>query len=75
MHNNLHTSPLSFEIGMSIAIFIIALLTIFGTVLRILSLCISFTTYLVTLIANGSAKCYVALIARRKHNYIRRRVN
>ena len=75
MHNNLHTSPLSFEIGMSIAIFIIALLSVLGTILRILSLCINFITYLVTLIADYSAKGYVALISRRKHNYIRCKVN
>ena len=75
MHNNLHTSPLSFEIGMSIAIFIIALLTVLSTILRILSLCINFITYLVTLIADCSAKGYVTLIARRKRNHIRRKVN
>lgn len=75
MYNNLHTSSLSFEIGMSMAIFIIALLTMVCTILRILSSCINLVAYLIMLITDCSAKCYVALISRRRHNYIKCNVN
>lgn len=75
MYNNFHTSLLSFEIGMSIAIFIIALLTMVGTILRIIVSCINLAADLLILVSNCCAKGYAALISRRRHNYVRCNVN
>lgn len=62
------------DIGMTIAIFIIALVTMLGTILRIAASCINIISWLVYVIADCSAGVY-ANITRRRPGAIKYAVN
>lgn len=66
MYKNQHTSPLMMDIGMAITIFIIALLSILGTVLRIVASCINIMARLVYIISNCGAGIYANILTWRR---------
>lgn len=66
MHKGTYTSsPLMMDIGMTIAIFIIALVTMLGTILRLIASCINIIARLVYVISDCGAELYVNITRRR----------
>lgn len=59
------------EIGMSIAIFIIALIAMVGTILRIIANCISAVAYITYFISNSCAKVYLVITDRRANKTVK----
>lgn len=50
------------DIGMAVAIFIIALLAMVGTILRVIASCINFIAYLVYSVSNCGANVYTNVL-------------
>lgn len=64
MNKNTYTAPLMMDIGMAVAIFVIALLAMVGTILRVIALCINFMARLVYIISNCGAGIYANILTR-----------
>lgn len=75
MQKNAYTSPLMMDIGMALTIFIIALLTILGTVLRLIASCINILARLIYVISNCSAGVYASILTWRRPEAIEYTVN
>ena len=63
MYKNTYTSPLIMDIGMSAVIFIIALLTMVGMILRVIASCINSMARIVYLISDGGTRVYSNALA------------
>ena len=58
MQKSTYTSPLMADIGMSAVIFVIALLTVLGTILRIVVSCINMVSRIIYYVSDCGTRVY-----------------